>query len=245
MARLVSSGFLAPPTVFIALCLAGALIAIRWRRSGLGLVLAASLCLYVAAMPAVSSYLLYRVESRLPATPDLTRAQAIVVLGGDVRAGDGAAVPDTLGPLSLERVVFATQAYRRLQLPVAVSGGRIGDAQQSEAGLMQAALEAGFAVPVTWTEGRSRTTWENALYTAPLLREKHLTTVVVVSQAWHLPRALWAFKRVGLNALPWPSPRTPARAGAVEDYLPSVAALQDTARALHEIIGAYYYRWRY
>ncbi len=245
MAHLVSSGFLAPPAVFITLCLAGALIAIRWRRAGAGLALAASLCLYVAAIPVVSSYLLYRVESGLPAASDLTQAQAIIVLGGDVRAGNGAAIPDTLGPLSLERVVFAAEAYRRLHLPVAVSGGQVGDARQSEAALMRAALEGDFAVPVTWTEASSRTTWENAVYTAALLQEKQLAAVVVVSQAWHLPRALWAFERVGLKAMAWPSPRTPVRSGEVEDYLPSVAALEDTARALHEIIGAAYYRWRH
>ncbi len=121
------------------------------------------------------------------------------MLGGDVRSGNGADIPDRLGPLSLERVVFGAEAYRRLHLPVAVSGGRVAGTHASRGTLMKAALEEDFAVPVAWNEDRSRTTWENALYTARLLQPEKLTTVVLVTQAWHLPRALWAFERAGLQ----------------------------------------------
>lgn len=243
--ELVSYGFLALPTVFITLSLVGALIALRWRRVGIVLVLLSSLCLFVAATPVLSSYLLRRVEAAIPAAGELRDAQAIVVLGGDVRRGDGGAIPDRLGPLSLERVVFAAQAYRRLRLPVVVSGGTLSGAHASVGALMKTALEDNFAVPVAWQEDRSLSTWENALYTARLLLPEKVTTVVIVSQAWHLPRALWAFERVGLKALPWPAPRTALRHRAIADFLPSLAALDDSFYALHEMIGRVFYRLRY
>jgi uncharacterized SAM-binding protein YcdF (DUF218 family) len=245
MTSLSSFGFLALPTIFIVLSLTGALIALVWWRMGIALVLASSLCLYAAATPALATYLLQRVEATLLQSPDLGTAQAIIVLGGDVRRGDGAGIPDRLGPLSLERVTFGAEAYRRLHLPVVVSGGTVRGARVSEGALMKTALEADFAVPVAWTEDQSRTTWENALFTARLLLPEKLTTVVVVSQAWHLPRALWAFDRVGLKALPWPAPRTALRLGEAADFLPSLAALHDTYYALHEIIGGVFYRLRY
>ncbi len=244
MASLVSFGVLEPPTIFIVLSLVGALIALVWRRSGIGLALASSLFLYVAATPAASSYLLQRVESALPQNVDLSGAQAIVVLGGDVRGGDGE-TPDRLGPLSLERMVFAAEAHRRLHLPVVVTGGRLTGAHASLGALMKAALEQDFAVPVAWNEDQSHTTWENALYTARLLLPEKLTTVVLVSHAWHLPRGLWAFERVGLKALPWPAPRTAVRLDRVGNFLPSISALHDTFYALHEMIGAAYYPLRY
>lgn len=240
-----SFGILALPTVFITLSLAGAVMALVWRRVGIVLTLASSLSLYAAATPLLSSYLLHCVELALPRDVELGSAQAIVVLGGDVRRGNGADIPDTLGPLSLERVVLGAAAYRRLHLPVVVSGGRIWGAQSSEGALMKAALGEDFAVPVAWAEERSRTTWENAAYTARLLQPEKLTTVVVVSQAWHLPRALWAFERVGLKALPWPAPRTAPRLGGFGDFLPSLGALNDTFYALHELIGGVYYRLRH
>jgi len=227
------------------LSLAGALMALVWRRAGVTLALASSLSLYVAATPALSSYLLRQVESELPRNVDLAAAQAIVVLSGDVRSGDGADIPDSLGPLSLERVVFAAQAYRRLHLPVAVSGGRPRFAHTSLGTLMKAALEEDFATPVAWNEDRSQTTWENALYTAQLLAPEKLRTVVLVSHAWHLPRALWAFRRVGLTPLPWPAPRTAPPRYRIGSFLPSIGALQNTFDALHEMIGGVYYRLRY
>jgi uncharacterized SAM-binding protein YcdF (DUF218 family) len=245
MSDLISYGFLAPPAVLIVLSLAGALIALRWRGFGIALVMLSSAALYLLATPLVASYLLHEVERGIPESAELSSAQAIVVLGAGVHLGDGASVPDTLGPLSLERVVYAVQAYRRLQLPVAVSGGRVFPAQTAEAALMRAALDRDFGVPVAWSDDQSRTTYENALYTARLFSPERIATVVVVTHAWHLPRALWAFERAGLHALPWPVPRDFVRLQRVDDVLPSIAALHDSAHALREMIGGLYYRLRY
>src|SRR5215471_17343598 len=182
MRSLVSYGFLAPPVLFITLCLIGAFIAVLWRRIGFAIVLVSSLCLYVAATPAFSSYLVYRLQTEIPEHVDFTDAGAIVVLGADVRSGDGRN-PDRIGPASLERLVFAVDAYRRLRLPIAVSGGGVPDRQIPMAQLMKAALEDYFGVRVTWSEEESRTTYENALHTAQLLRREQINTVVVVTQA--------------------------------------------------------------
>lgn len=245
MEHIVSFGFLALPTVFITLALAGALLALVWRGVGIALALAASLCLFAAATPALSSYLLRLAESGLPTNADLSAAQAIIVLGGDIKVGDGAAIPDRLGALSFERLGYAAAAYRRLHLPVAVTGGAVDDAHQSEGALMKAALQSQFDVPVEWSEERSRTTMENALFTARLLLPAKIVTVVLVTHAWHLPRALWTFRRAGFTPLPWPVPRTALRLGRVRDFLPSPGALLDSFNAVHELIGGLYYRLRY
>jgi uncharacterized SAM-binding protein YcdF (DUF218 family) len=244
MRSLVSYGFLAPPTVLITLCLLGGLIGIVWRRLGAILVLASSLGLFVAAAPAFSSYLSNQLESEIPDDIGFGNAEAIVVLGADVRAGDGAA-PDRLGLLSLERLIFAAEAYRRFHLPVAVSGGQLAGTQTSVAELMKTALEESFAVPVAWSEDRSRTTYENALYSAGLLKAQHIRTVILITQAPVLPRAIWSFERMGLHAVPWPAPRTALAFDQVDDFLPSVSALEQSFYALHEIIGRLYYRLRY
>jgi uncharacterized SAM-binding protein YcdF (DUF218 family) len=241
---LISYGFLTPPAVLIVLCLIGGLLALVWRGFGIAVVLVAAAALYLLAMPVASSWLLARVEAGLPDGPELGAAQAIVVLGGDVHLGDGRAVPDSLGPLSLERVVYAAQAYRRLDLPVAVSGGRVLGSDATVGGLMKEALERDFAVPVTWNEDRSRTTQENALFTARLLQADGIATVVLVSHAWHLPRGLWSFERAGLKPLPWPAPSSVVRMRRVDDFLPSIAALHDSFYALHEMFGGLYYRLR-
>ncbi|TMK10387.1 MAG: hypothetical protein E6G72_10255, partial [Alphaproteobacteria bacterium] len=102
MRSLVSYGFLAPPALFITLCLVGAVTALVWWRIGIAIVLVSTLCLYVAATPAFSSYLAYQLETEIPENVDFTDAGAIVVLGADVRSGGGRD-SDRIGPASLER----------------------------------------------------------------------------------------------------------------------------------------------
>jgi len=245
MEHLFSFGILAPPTIFIVLSLLGALVALRWRRLGLAVAIVSSLSLYALATPALSSRLLRAAEGEMPARVDLARAQAIVVLGGDVRPGDGGDIPDELGAMSLERVAYAAAAWRQLHRPILVSGGALPDMGISEAALMKRALEQDFAVPVAWSEEDSRTTWENAVFSARLLAREQVQTVILVSHAWHLPRAVWAFERQGMTALPWPAPRSAPHAGRIKDFLPNIGALEDSFRGLHELIGGIYYRLRH
>jgi uncharacterized SAM-binding protein YcdF (DUF218 family) len=245
MYDLISYGFLTPPAVLILLCLVGGFLALVWRGFGAAVVILSAAALLLLATPVASSWLLQQVEAGLPETPELRGAQAIVVLGGDVHLGDGKAVPDSLGPQSLERVLYTAQAYRSLHLPVAVSGGPVLGSDATVGGLMKAVLERDFAVPVTWKEDRSRTTQENATFTAQLLRAEGIATVVLVSHAWHLPRGLWAFERAGMKPLPWPAPHSVVRLRRIDDFLPSIDALHDSFYALHEMFGGLYYRVRY
>jgi uncharacterized SAM-binding protein YcdF (DUF218 family) len=245
MRGLVSYGVLAPPNIFIVLCLAGALIALVWRRIGIAIMLASSICLFVTATPVFSSLLTDYLESQTPRDTNLSSAEAIVILGADVRLGEG---QDRLGLQSLDRIVMGAEAYRRLGLPVAVSGGRILGWNTSVAALMKAALIRDFGVPVTWMEDSSRTTYENAVYTAQLLRQANIGTVVVIAQACDLPRAIWSFERAGLHALPWPAPRRTRFMvvfSQIDDFLPTTTALNQSFHALHELIGGLYYRLRY
>lgn len=237
--------FLVPPTVLILL---GALAAwaTLWRpHVGIAITIIATSLLYLAALPVVAAWIIEDVEIKPAARPDFSGAQAIVVLGGGVHPGDGDKVPDTLGPWSLERVALAAQAYRQLGLRVAVSGGRVAAAHVSEASLMKAALETEFGVPVTWSDDKSRTTYENAVLTARLLKADKVTTIVLVTQAWHMRRALWSFERAGLHAIPYPAPSTYDENDRLADYLPNIGALERSYHALHEAIGLAYYRLRY
>ncbi|HEX3535376.1 MAG TPA: YdcF family protein [Stellaceae bacterium] len=244
MFDLVSYGALAPPEVLILFAVLGGFLALVSRRLGLTIVLAASLSLYALATPAVSSSLMRAAEAGVPETLDFTAARAIVVLGADLRLG-AAGAPDTLGPFTTERVVYAAQAYRKLQVPIAVSGGP-GEGSRSTAGdLMRTVLNQDFGIPVAWDEDRSTTTWENALDTKPLLDSAGITTIVLVTHAWHMRRAVWCFERLGLHAFPWPAPRTALRAGRMRDFLPRPGSLQNSFFALHELVGGVYYRVRH
>jgi uncharacterized SAM-binding protein YcdF (DUF218 family) len=239
----ISHGFLTPPAIFISIGMIGAWLSLYRAPMGVLISLVAALSLYACATPIVASCLLEQLDAKVPSSVELGPAQAIVVLGADLHLSHGAD-EDALGPLSEQRVALAADAYRKLHLPVAVTGGAVPDGRRTAGELMRAALE-GDSVPITWVEERSTSTYENALFTAQLLRPAGIRTVVVVTSAWHMPRALWSFQRVGLRALPWPVPHDYLHADRVSDYLPSMDALNDTSEALHELLGLAYYRLHY
>lgn len=241
----LSYSFLMPPTVLIVVCLAAALIALWRSRIGIGMMLCGGVLLYVSAMPATAGLLLRQLEAGVPDDPDPRGAQAIVVLGGDLDFGNGRDVPDRVGPLTLQRLVVAARLYRLIRLPVVVSGGHVRGSISTLAALMRAELEQDFGILAAYTEDRSTTTFEDASFCAAMLKPANITSVVVVTQAEHMPRAVWSFERVGLHAIPWSTPRRAHFSFEAEGFLPDAGAFAQTFGALHEILGLIYYRLRY
>jgi uncharacterized SAM-binding protein YcdF (DUF218 family) len=241
----MSVEFLVPPAGLVLVCAVAAWLTLRYPRLGISLSIVATSLLLLAALPIIAARMIEDVEVKPPDKADFSSAQAIVVLGAGIHRGDGEKIPDTLGTWSLERLDFAAHAYHQLKLKVAVTGGCPPGARAAEGPLMKGVLESDFGVPVTWVESQSRNTFENALYTKKLLQADNVTTVVLITHAWHMRRALWSFERVGLHALAYPAPPTIEEGDRIEAYLPSMRALQDSYHAIHEAIGLAYYQLRY
>lgn len=249
IAGLLSYSFVTSPLLLVVIAMMGLCIALRWKRAGLSVAFLALIAFYLLSLPFVAGSLLAMIERGVAydATGEAA-AGAIVVLGGDIeRLGRSDETP-RLGPLSLERVYFAAIEYRALKLPVLVTGGAIDGAKIPIADLMAEALRNAFDVPVRWRETRARTTYENAAYSAVILKQAGIATAVIVTQSWHMRRAIWAFSRVGIHAFPMRLPKTglasPDRTADFKfsDFLPSANAILDSFYAMHEILGLAYYR---
>lgn len=74
----------------------------------------------------------------------------------------------------------------------------------SLADIMARSLADDFLVPVRWREGLSEDTWQNAEFSAAILRADGIHNVYLVTQAWHMRRALYAFRYFGVNAMAAP-----------------------------------------
>jgi uncharacterized SAM-binding protein YcdF (DUF218 family) len=244
----ISYSFLIPPNLFILLAVIGVLQAWRRRPVGLALATAAMFCLYLVSMP-VTAALLIRWSEALAATAPRSagdaRPGAIIVLAADVRYGGPSGEPVTVGPLTLERLAEAARRERQLGLPILVSGGPPGPPERTLAALMSNALQHDFGVPVRWREDRSRNTFENAAFSAAILREAGIGSALVVAHPWDMARALWSFHAVGYPVAPLATPGGRKLALSPPAFLPQVPALQDSYYALHELIGLGWYRLRY
>jgi uncharacterized SAM-binding protein YcdF (DUF218 family) len=242
MREILSYSFVFPPTIFITLCLAGSLISLYRPFIGTKVVLVSSAALYLFSTPVVASFLVQRLTALIPTNVDFTNAQAIVIPGADTRMVDN--YSDSVGPITLERLTSAAQLYKRLHLPIAVSGGPLKNSAVSLGSLMRDELDHAFNVPVLFTESGSRNTFENALLTAQLLTPEKIKTVIVVAQARDMSRVLLSFNLTAIHALPYCTDtcqRSRNNSFDVNDFIPSTLALSESYYAFHEIFGLIYY----
>ncbi len=107
-----------------------------------------------------------------------------------------------------DRYVETMRLARRhpgARLLISGGDGSISGTYESEAQTAERLLSAfGIASERLVKEDASRTTYENARNTAELLRSERLDQCLLLTSAYHMPRAIGLLRRVGIAATPWP-----------------------------------------
>lgn len=244
--------FLLPPGLFLSLLLLGAIIKLRFYRTGQSVIYTAIGLLLLMSLPIVSNPLLHLYEDIPAVNPTNllhTQAKAIVILGGgryaDAPEYQGA---DTVSGASLERIRYGAWLQRKTKLPILVSGGVVfgGKKRPAEAKLMQQTLQKEFLAFVPWAETRSRNTYENAIYSHKLLAKEGINDIILVTHALHMPRALEAFKHAGFIVTPAPLGfDTGAGTPTLLSLLPTIYSLRNMHNLMDEVLGRIWYHLRY
>ncbi|TAM44874.1 MAG: YdcF family protein [Gammaproteobacteria bacterium] len=247
---------LTPPGVIVLVVLVGLLLQLRWRALGGIVVLVSIAVLFALSLPFTGRALIAPLEATASALPAATltpedakkQADAIVVLGGGryARASEYGDT-DAVNEATLHRLRYAAWLYRRTGLPILVTGGAPFGEETAEALLMQAALEEDFQVRPKWAEARSRNTHENAVLSKEILAAAGVRRVYLVTHAWHMPRAQWAFINAGFDVVPAPMGFSTLGKGEREGlgYLPSMHGLALSTLALRERLGLTWYKYKY
>lgn len=172
-----------------------------------------------------------------------TANDPIVVLGGGMRGSvDSPTQVSALMEASMVRTFAALALWQQLDgTPnVLVSGGGAGEA--SEAALMSHILvQSGVPAERLLREEQSRSTRENALFSAPVLAAMQAQRFYLVTSAMHMPRARLAFDVVGLPVCPWPVDQQAFMPDVGGLWIPSLRPLQKSTAALHEMKGLLWY----
>jgi uncharacterized SAM-binding protein YcdF (DUF218 family) len=224
-----------------------------WRTKGLVVMIIGLIGLYLVSTPLVGSTLIRSLQGFAAIKPhEMNKlhksADVIVVLAGGRRRNAPDYGGDTLSYFTLERVRYAAKLAKNSDLPLILSGGKLRDDGQSEAYLMQQVLLNEYKVEVKMIEEYSHTTYENAYYTASLLGRLNINRIVLVTHAWHMPRAVEAFEHFHIKVVPAPTAFEPfptANGLELEDLFPQASSLQKSSLAIHEMIGRSWYRLRY
>jgi len=200
---------LATPGSVLFLLLCGALLWHRRRpalsRGLLGLVL---LIFAAVALLPVARWLAAPLEQRFPLPGPLAKVDGIIVLGGAIDQDETGNPDQPALNDAAERVTsFAALArhYPDARLIYTGGSGAVRNQQVREADLAKPLLQSlGVDSTRTIYERDSRTTWENAVYSRKLADPKPGETWLLVTSAWHMPRAVGCFRKVGWNVVPYP-----------------------------------------
>lgn len=243
----VLKALILPPGGVVLLALVG--LSLSRRFVGKFLIVLALASLYFFSTSFVAGQLMAGLETypalgeqEIQATP----AKAIVVLGGGRYENAPEYGGDTVDGLELERLRYAARLARQTGLPVIPSGGNALHEGPPEALLAKQVLEQAFGVQVPAIEDKSRTTWENAYLTKELLDSLAIRKVLLVTHAWHMPRAVEVFRQAGIEVIPAPTAfyHTDDFEQELWDWLPNAKALLHSYFALHEYLGRVWYQMR-
>lgn len=223
-----------PPAGPLLLAICG-LWLLRGHRRGVGwtLVVAGVASLWLLSTPIVADQVT-RLAERYPALDPQQPidAQAIVILGG---GEERVQAPEYRGAVAgvvlLERLAYGAFLAKQTSLPVLVSGS------PREGVAMSTTLARDFGVRARWVDGQSHDTYENAHFSARLLRPEGIKRIVLVTSSTHLWRAAHEFMGVGFEVVPAPEGILTDREPGIFSFVPGPGALLRSNAAIYELLG--------
>jgi uncharacterized SAM-binding protein YcdF (DUF218 family) len=222
---------------------------LRWARLGRALMAASILLLGIAGFTPAGNLLMYSLEQRFPpwdashGAPD-----GIVVLGGGIDSDPSASRGEAVFTSSGSRLISAAIYARRYpNARILYSGGSanfLSDTSAREADFALKVLEdLGVARERIIVERESRNTFENAELSRRLADPKPGERWLLMTSAFHMPRAIGIFRKVGFAVEPCPVDwRLGGRADVLQFPVPSEEGLQHTNLAVREWLGLIAYR---
>ena len=234
---------LSPDTLLLILLVAGWVL--LWRgahrpaRRLLGLVV---IVLTVIALLPVGEWILYPLERRFPADPNLPASiDGIIVLGGGedpVRSALWNQVE--MGDSAERALAFLVLARRYPRAKLVVTGGSGSMLQQKYKGadvMRRLCEEQGLDVSRITFERLSRNTYENATFSKALVRPGPGERWILVTSAWHMPRSIGIFRKVGWPMIPYPVDHWTDRGRLLRIDLDLTSHLRDLTVGVKEWIG--------
>jgi uncharacterized SAM-binding protein YcdF (DUF218 family) len=241
--------FTSPYFDAILLLLAG--VAILWftQRQRLGKILttAAAVLLLALSYDPVANLFLAPLEARyapLAVPPVGEGIKWVVVLGGGHSSDPRQPPNNQLSGPALGRLVEGIRLQRGLPgSRLVLSGGAVFDEVPHARILAETAEALGVPRAAIVTEGTSLDTGDEARAIQKIVRDEPF---VLVTSAWHLPRAVGLFEKRGMRPRPAPAdPWTDAdRTLGPDDFFPNPLRLRKVDAAFHEYAGILFAKLR-
>jgi uncharacterized SAM-binding protein YcdF (DUF218 family) len=244
LAGKLTQAIIAPLHVVFVLLVLGWLIRRKRPRASGGILLFAMVLLYLASAPWSSRLLIGTLEGQYPIRPstELPEADAMVLLGGTTYPAEPPRVEAE--EIAGARVQRAARLYHAGKAPkIIVAGGVVyqsteGLARTEADDMSELLIMMGVPADAIIREAASRNTYENASNTVGILEAMKCRQILLVTSAFHMPRAMALFRRPNLTIIPAPSdPRSGGKIDELRDFFPGPDGLKLTTQAVNELVG--------
>jgi uncharacterized SAM-binding protein YcdF (DUF218 family) len=222
------------PLGFSIFLVAGGAVCRRWKFVWL-----ACGVLYLSGIPAIGNLLLGTLENRFPyiEVADCEKADAIVVLSGYLPGEQRSSKGTLEWREGVDRFERGLDLLAAGKAPVLVFTTDFGI--KAEAVRRGARTDAIVITEPAWN------TAGEAAAVARKARQAAWRRIILVTSAYHMPRAEMLFRRTGLELIPFPADYlsyvgTPT---VLMNFLPRWEGLQQTETGLREYYGIAYYKW--
>lgn len=234
------------PSVFIFVLLSVGIIFILFERRKIGkilLILGASFY-YLFSITPISDFLISPLENqyRHPAEEEIEKINTIVVLSGGL-SNRRLSLPSALGESTLFRLNEALKAYfSKKQKPKIIISGTSPLEKFEKESLYGAKFLELFEIPKEKIafEVQSGDTFQHAKEIKKMVDKEPF---LLITSAYHMPRAMETFKRVGLVPTALPTDYRFEGNYNILDFLPQGENLKKSNLALHEYFGILFYRF--
>ena len=202
------------------------------------------------SMPFFSNNLIHFLERdyRLKKIDLMPDADAIVVLSGMVRIINAKQGLHYEWTDASDRIFAGIELLKKGKSPkLVLTQGKLpwslGEPEGSF--LKKVAINQGVDAEKIILTGKVENTEQEAFQTARLLVKSN-PTIILVTSAFHMPRAKQVFEAAGLNVEPFAVDfRQETRVLTVIDFIPTAEALKDTSFFLREMVGRVFYAFKY
>ncbi|MTH96334.1 YdcF family protein [Roseibium sp. RKSG952] len=199
--------------------------------------------LLIAGFSPAANWLILPLEDRFKRPEKLSGIDGVIILGGGIDTGIAATRGGVPMTKAAERVTVAAVLARKLPDAIFVYSGGAG--HDPAADVSEAETASGLLVDLgvdpehIVLENRSTNTWQNAVFTKNVLKPVQGQKWLLVTSAYHMPRAVGAFRAAGWSGIvPYPVDyRTRGREDRFRGFGDASSGLRRFDTAFREWLG--------
>ena len=233
----------APDSLFVILLCIGLILLItkKYQKAQLLLTILTVFTLIISIFP-IGGWLLYPLETHFETNPKLPeKIEGIIILGGSIKAQNSAAWQQLETNDYHERLshsIILAHTYPQARLLFTGGNSSIDRSKPAESDfILEHLIKSGIQKDRIIVEPKARNTAENAQFSKLLIQPEQNETWVLVTTAFHMPRAIGVFCQQGWKVIPFPVDHQTIPGQSFKPAFQFFSHAEGLTTAMHEWLG--------